>query len=191
MNLKKFSTFASVIIAAIIVMIVVFGFIVIPAPFNISEDPATITVYDQTQSSLGKTITKSNSEKQNYEKILNAFVQTTNLTVFERAFSGVNIYSKPTQDIEQKQPTWASVKNKEVTIELSFSSKQSIIVSINGNTKQIDFYGLAFVVENNWFVHDVVIYYKTTSSGTYTSSPIIIGANTKKLYNVITSLNYN
>ncbi len=190
MKLKKFSIFAISIISVILLSCIVFCFVVIPAPFKISDDPQSITVYNQSQSTLGKTLTKSNTEKENYEKILKAFVETTNLSIFERAFSGVNLYSKPTLDVDQKEPTWASVKNKNVTVELNFERRQSIIVSVGGNTRQIDFYGLAMVLDSSIFVKDVVMYYKTTSGGSYTSSPIIIGANTSKLYNLITNLNF-
>ena len=190
MSLKKFSICASIIMSVMIVATIIFCFVIIPAPFKISEDASSITVYNQNVSSLGKTITKSNNEKDNYEKILKAFVETTNLSIFERAVSGANIFSKPTQDLNQSSPTWASVKKKDVTIELSFTNKQSIIVSINGNTKQIDFYGLALVVEDSSFVHDVEIYFKTTAGGAYTSNPIIINAKTNKLYDAITSLSF-
>ena len=190
MNLKKFSIFATVIISIIALMCVVFCFIVIPAPFKISEDPASITVYNYNVSTVGKTVTKSNSEKENYEKLLKAFVETTNLSIFERAVSGANVYSKPSQDIKQEEPTWSSVKNKNMTFEISFSNKQYIILSIDGNTKPIGFYGLAFVVESNPFVHQVVMYYKTTSAGTYTSSPILIHANTSRLHSIIQSMEF-
>ena len=188
MKLKTFGIFASSIIAFIAVMCIVFSFIIIPAPFKISEDPSSITVYNNNVSTVGKTVTKTNAESKNYDKLLKAFVETTNLSIFERAVSGANIYSKPTQDIKQELPTWSSIKNKYVTIELSFKNKQSIVVSVEGNTKKIDFYGLALVVEKSNFVNDTVIYYKTTSS--YTSSPIIINANTSKLYKIITSLEF-
>ena len=185
MDLKKFSIFSSIIIGSMMILCIVFSFIVIPTPFRVSEEPNSITVYNYQKSSTGTTYTKTNSGKKTYEKLYAEFVNMTNLSVFERAASGVNIYSKATQDLNQSQPTWANAKSNNITMELSFKNKQSIILSINGNTKQIDFYGLAFVVNNYNFVNDIILYYKTTSTGSYTSSPIILGAKTNNIYKII------
>jgi len=188
MTLKKFSIFSAIIISVIILLNIILCFIVIPTPFKITADPSSITIYNYSVSSTGKTITKSNSYKEHYNNLLNAFIYSTNLSIFERAVSGSNVFDKATQDVGNRQPNWNSVKNKNVTIEMNFSEKQSIIVCVNGNTKQIDYYGIALVVNNNTFVKDTVIYYKTSSGGAYTNSPIILGAKTNKLYKIITSI---
>ena len=191
MSLKKFTIFSSIIIACMVIVCIVCCFITIPSTFQFSSNPTSITVYNYNLSSTGITATESNTNAENYKKLYEEFKKLTNLTVFQRISSGANIYEKPSQDVNQKKPTWSSVKGGNATIELLFNEKQSIIVYINGNSRQIDFYGLAMVVSSSSFVHEVSLYYKTTTSGTYTSSPILIQMKTNKLYKVINSMNWS
>jgi len=191
MNIKKFSICASIIVACMIITCIVCCFITIPSSFKFSENPSSITVYNYNVSSKGITATESNTNAENYKKLIEEFKETTNLTVFQRISSGANIYEKPSQDVKQLKPTWTTVKGGETTIELLFKQKQSMIVYINGYSRQIDFYGLAMVVSSSPFVHEVSLYYKTTTSGSYTSSPILLQMKTNELYKVINSMDWS
>lgn len=191
MNIKRFSICAIIIMSLIVVGCVVCCFIKIPSSFEFTAEPTSITVYDYNQSSTGITTTKTNTNSKDYERIFESFKQTTNLSVFQRIISGANIYEKASQDIKQEKPTWSTVKGGNVTIELLFKEKQSQIVYVDGYSKQIDFYGLAMVVSSSPFVHEVSLYYKTTTSGTYTSSPILIQMDTNELNKLIKSMKWN
>lgn len=191
MNIKKFSICAIIIMSVIVVSCVVCCFIKIPSSFNFTAEPTSITVYDYSQSSTGKTVTKTNTNAEDYEKLFNEFKNLTNLSVFQRIISGANIYEKPSQDIKQEKPTWPTVKGGNVTIELLFKEKQSQVVYVDGYSKQIDFLGLAMVVSSNPFVHEVSLYYKTTTSGTYASSPILIQMDTNELNKIIKYMDWS
>ena len=171
--------------SVIIVGLIVFSFIVLPTPLKFSEDPMSITIYNYSKATTGITTTKSNSYKETYEELLEEFTNCSNLSVFSRAFSGANIYDKPSQDIAQERPTWSTANKNATTIELLFENKQSIIVTIDRNTKKIDFYGIAMVVSDSVLVHEVALYYKTNRNTSYTSSPILMSVKTNKLYNLI------
>ena len=191
MNIKKFSIYSSIIVSVMIIVCIVCCFIKIPTTFGFSSNPTSITVYNYNASSTGITVTETNSYADYYKKLYSEFKNTTNLTVFQRISSGANIYKKPSQDIKQSKPTWSSVKGGNVTIELLFKEKQSIIVYINGYSRQIDFYGVAMIVSSSPFVHEVSLYYKTTTSGSYTSSPILIQMDTKELHKTISNMNWS
>lgn len=191
MNIKKFSIYSSIIVSVMIIVCIVCCFIKIPTTFEFSSNPTSITVYNYNASSTGISVTETNSYADYYKKLYSEFKNTTNLTVFQRISSGANIYKKPSQDIKQSKPTWSSVKGGNVTIELLYKEKQSIIVYINGYSRQIDFYGVAMIVSSSPFVHEVSLYYKTTTSGSYTSSPILIQMDTKELHKTISSMNWS
>ena len=191
MELKKFTIYSTVIVSLLLISCIVCCFIKIPTTFEFSSNPTSITVYNYNASSTGITVTETNSYADYYKKLYSEFKNTTNLTVFQRISSGANIYKKPSQDIKQSKPTWSSVKGGNVTIELLFKEKQSIIVYINGYSRQIDFYGVAMIVSSSPFVHEVSLYYKTTTSGSYTSSPILIQMDTKELHKTISSMNWS
>lgn len=189
MELKKFTIYSTVIVSLLLISCIVCCFIIIPTPYSFTEKPSSITVYNYTKSSTGITVTQTNTHKNDYDKLYENFVTSTNLSIFERIVSGANIYEKPSQDISQKRPTWSTAKSGNVTMELSFDNKQSIVVFVNGNSKQIDFYGVAMVVSSSNLVHEVALYYKTTKNGSYTSSPILLQAKTRNLYKIISSIN--
>ena len=189
MNIKKFSIFSTIILSVMVIACIICCFITIPTPMEFVNDPTSITVYDYSQSTTGITASKTNTKSDSYYKLLKAFKDTTTLTVFQRIASGANIYKKPSQDLEQKSPTWSSAKGGK-TIEMSFNEKESMIVYVDGNSKKIDFYGLAMVVSSSRFIHEVCLYFKTTANGTYSSAPIIIQMNTRGLYNLIKSIDY-
>lgn len=190
MGLKRFSIYSSIIMACVMIVCIVCCFIVIPSTITFENDPTSITVYNYNISSTGVTSTKTNTHANDYNNLLNEFKNTTNLTVFQRIFSGANIYKKPSQDLKQLKPTWSTAKKGTATIEMSFNEKESFIVTIDGDTKKIEFYGLAMVVSSSILVHEVALYFKTTPSGTYTSAPILIQMKTNKLYKTIESIDF-
>ena len=187
MTLKKLSIYSIIFAGIIVISCVVFCFIKSNKPLEFNNEPTSITVYDYGKQSTGITLTPAADEQQ-FSSILNCFENITSVSVFERAYSGSNVYDLPGLDINQQKATWGAsiVDNK--TIELTFGEKQSMIVDIDGYTRQIDFYSIAIVVTNSIFVHEVALYYKISTSGVYTSSPILIKAKTDKLYKMIDAM---
>ncbi|MBQ4123903.1 hypothetical protein IJD44_09350 [bacterium] len=190
MNIKKFSIYSSIITAVIVIACIVCCFIVIPTPFTFENEPKSITVYNYNKSSKGETVTKNGAYSNYYNTLVKEFQKTTTFTVFERIVSGANIYKKASQDIKQTKPTWSSVK-RGVTIEISFQEKESIVVFVDGDSKLIEYYGLAMVVQPSSNVHEVSLYFNTKQDGSYTSSPILIQMKTEKLYKLITTMEFN
>lgn len=190
MSIKKFSIYASIILSFMVIACIICCFIIIPTPIELKNEPTSITVYNYEISSTGVTATKTNTKANDFDKLYNEFINTTNFSVFERILTGANIYKKPSQDVNQTKPTWSSAKSKAATIELSFKEKESIVVYVDGYSKKIDFYGLAMVVSSSLQVHEVSLYFKTTAGGTYTSTPILIQMKTNKLYKQISTIDF-
>lgn len=187
MGLKKFSIYSLIIFSLVVVTCIVCCFIRIETPFKINGEPDSITVYNYEKYPTGRT-TNSNTYNELFNELNNEFKNSSNLSIFQRIASGANIYNKPSMDVKQEKPTWTTAKSKAVTMEISYKEKQSVIVQVDGKTRQIDFYGLAFVLNPSILVHEVSLYYKTSVGGLYVSSPILIQMKTNKLYKIVNSL---
>ena len=135
MGLKRFSIYSLIITSLVVIFCVICCFVVIPTPFTFTEMPSKIVVYNYKISSKGETLTSTNSQKENYQIIYDEFVKSSNLSMFQRIVSGANIFEKPTHDVKGIKPTWPTVKGNNATIELTFTNKQHMIVSVDGNTK--------------------------------------------------------
>lgn len=184
MTLKKLSIYSIIFAGIIVVSCFVFAFVKSNKPLSFDNQPTSITVYDYSKQSTGMTITAATNEKQ-FNEILDCFENITSVSVFERAYSGSNVYDLPGLDVNQQKDTWGTAIDNQKTIELTFNTKQSFIVEVDGHTRKIDFYSIGMVVTNSILVHEVALYYKISTSGVYTSSPILVKAKTDKLFNLI------
>ena len=105
--------------------------------------------------------------------------------------NGKNLKLEPSQDVKQKYSTWKeSNKSDNYCMELIFEEKQSIIVTVDGNTKVIEFYGLIMVLNKTSNGAEVAMYFSTSegTSKNYTTSPILVNAKQNGLYKLAASL---
>ena len=190
MNFKKFSIFASIIAALIVIMVVIFGCLRINNGLAL-KDPDSILVY--AKSAVAKEYTEKDSPKI-YGELKDLYNNMTNLNVFDYMLSKNDVNSKPTQDLDNKFKEWTNTnKSNGYCLEFIFSdtNKQAVVVTVDGDTKVIEFYGLIMKVEENAGVQKVALYFSnsTGSSKNYSTNPIVVIGKQNNLFKYLNELN--
>ena len=187
MNLKRFSIFTSIIIAIIIATVITLSCIKIDNGLK-TDEPVKFNLYAKTSVSTQYSKTETPSK---FNEVNELYKEMTRLSLLDKTLTGRKMHAMPSQDIEQNYPTWKEAnKSDYYCLEVIFEEKQSITVSIDGNTKVIDFYGLIMKVTKSTTSKEVAMYF-STSEGTYKSystSPILINANQSGMYKYIDKL---
>jgi len=187
MNLKRFSIIASVIIGLIIATIITLSCIKVDSGLDI-DNPSKIIVYAKNSVGVQYSMEETPSK---YKKAKKCYEDMTNLSIFDYMVTGKSLKQKPSQDINQKYETWKeSNKNTFYCVELIFKEKQSVIVTIDGKTKVVEFYALIMKVDKTTTSEEVAMYFSTSegTSKSYSTSPILINAKQNKLYDLAKSL---
>lgn len=191
MNFKKFAIVASVFIGVIIITLVVLACVHVNAGLKI-DDPQYFKYYVNSATDAGQ------KDAENTPKIYNnlkkKFEKSTDLSILDYMAKGLSLKAKPTQDSENKFPSYTSnMKEQGVCLEVVFENKQSIVVEIDGGTKVVEFYSFIMQVKDSSKAEEVALYF-SKSSGSYKdytsdeSNTIIIVAKQNKLYDYIMSL---
>lgn len=178
MNYKKFGLFSLIISVLIVSFCVSMMFIKTDAPLNVTT-PASYKIY--------KYATQADevlSTDERFDEITDAFLNITEMTIFNRIVQGGKLDELPSLDVDSKYGYFLKqTKLDNVCLEVIFSATQSQIVSIDGNTRMIDYLRMIFVVSKSE-PHIVAIYTSPTVDGSYSDSlPIIVRADTTALYN--------
>ena len=184
MSLKKFSIISSIIATLIVISVIVLGCIKINNGLALN-DPDKILVYSK--STIAKEYTKQDSPKV-YGELKSLYENMTNLNLFDYMLSKNDINTKPTQDLENKFKSWTgSNKENGYCLEFIYNTRQTIVVTIDGDTKVVEFYALIMQVEENKGVQKIAMYFSlsTGSSKTYSDSPIIVLGNQNGLFSYI------
>ncbi|MBQ7466823.1 MAG: hypothetical protein IJS74_01990 [Clostridia bacterium] len=187
MKFKKFSIVASIIAALIVIMVVIFGCLKVNNGLSVN-DPDSILVYSK--STIANEYTKTDTPKI-YGELLNHYKEMTNMTVFDYMLSKNDINTKPTQDLENKYKEWTNVnKQNGYCVEFLYNEKQTVIVSIDGDTKVIEFYSLIMQVSETSGVQNIALYFSTTigTSKTYSDSPIVVVGKHNQLLNYVRNI---
>lgn len=185
MNFKKFSIVASIIASLIVIMVVVFGCLRLNNGLEIN-DPDSFIVYSKSIVATGE-YTSENAPK-TYNKIKNLYRNMTNLTVFDYMFSNNNLNTKPTQDLDNEFKQWTNVnKQSGYCVEFVYNNKQTVVVTVDGDTKVIEFYSLIMQIEENAGVQKIALYFSTSSgsSKTYSDNPIVVLGKQKNLFKYV------
>ena len=190
MNFKKFSIFASIIAALIVIMVVIFGCLRINNGLAL-KDPDSILVY--AKSAVAKEYTEKDSPKI-YGELKDLYNNMTNLNVLDYMLSKNDVNPKPTQDLDNKFKEWTNTnKSNGYCLEFIFSdtNKQAVVVTVDGDTKVIEFYGLIMKVEGNAGVQRVALYFSnsTGSSKNYSTNPIVVIGKQNNLFKYLNELN--
>lgn len=187
MNLKRFSIISAVIIGLIIATIITLACIKVDNGLSL-DDPSKIIIYSKstvgTQYSLEETPSKYRQAKKAYEEM-------TNLSVIDYMITGKSLKLEPSQDVKQKLDTWKETnKSNNYCVELIFDEKQSVVVSVDGDTKVVEFYALIMIVNKTTYSHEVAMYFSTSegTSKSYTTSPILVKAKQNALYKLAVEL---
>lgn len=180
MSVKKFSIITSVIVGLMVVMVIVLSCIKVNV--GIALVPDKINVYNHTSSAV---VSTEELTPTRYQKLLKLYNSMTNLSIADYMFRGKSVQEMPSQDVDNKYSTFSeSSKQEEVCIELIFNEKQSLIVSIDGNTKRVEFYALIMTVKKSTLSREVAVYFSGSTGETkyYSNSPILINAKQNALY---------
>ncbi len=184
MTLKKFGIFTCIIVGIIVVLTVVLGCIKVNCGLDLA-DPDSIIVYANTSVGLEYS---SDTTPSKYKKLNNLKNEMTNLSIMDYMFSGRSLSEKPSQDIDNNYSKWVETnKTNGYCVELIYNDKQTVIVTIDGDTKVIEFYALIMTVEKSTLGHEVALYFSTTegTSKSYQTNPILITAKQNKLLSYI------
>lgn len=183
MNLKKFGIISEIFIAIIIVLSIVLSCVTTTTSMEMA-DPATITVYDHNV--LGTTYSKENTPTK-YKNLLNEIRNIGKMSVLTRAINKVELHDTISQDINGDFANWAGDSNlkNNICIELKFNETQSQIVYVDGDSKQIDYKQLIFILPEDGKVQEMAIYFMISSGANYSASPMLMTVNCKNLFNYI------
>jgi len=186
MNLKRFTIISSIIMTIILVAIITLSCVKVDNSLKI-DDPSIIRIYAKSSVPVEYSEEETPSK---YNKVLKLFKATTKLSIMDYMISGRPLNMKPSQDINEplKYETWKeSNKSNYYYIELIFEEKQSIIVSIDGNTKVVEFTAFIMKVQKSRFGKEVALYPSTSTQDkkNYASGPILLTMEQNKLYNFI------
>lgn len=187
MTLKKFGIFTGIIAAIIVITTIVLSCIRVDCGLGLTPDK--IIVYSE--SSVGVEYTEETTPSR-YNKLNSLLNSSTNLSIIDYMFRGVSLNSKPSQDIDNEYSRWSeNNKSNGYCVELIFNDKQTVIVSIDGDTKVVEFYGLIFMVEDSIASREVAIYFSTSegSSKSYTTNPMLLNAKQNKLLSYLIEIN--
>ena len=187
---KKFSIIATIVASLIVIMVVIFGCLRINNGLKI-KDPDSIIVYAKSTVAVGE-YSKDNAPE-TYETIKNLYNNLTNLTMFDYMLSKNSIDTKPTQDLKNEFKQWTNTnKQSGYCVEFIYNvgNKQSVVVTVDGDTKVIEFYGLIMQVEESNDVQKIALYFSTStgSSKTYSDSPIVVIGKQNELFKYVSSL---
>ncbi|MBQ3158219.1 MAG: hypothetical protein IJB98_00830 [Clostridia bacterium] len=187
MTIKKFSIFTSIIVAIVLITSIVLSCVKVDNGLDIAS-PDKILIYKETSTALELTIEKRPGD---YKKVKKLYNDMTNLSIMDRMLNSRGIKDMPGQDIDNINGTWKdSYKTTGYCIELIFDEQQSVVVSVDGNTKVLEFYGLIMRVTKTVLGEETAIYYSssTGSSKSYNSNPILVATKQNKLYKFIDNL---
>lgn len=187
MSFKKFSIIASAIASFVLIVVIICGCLRVNNGLHLN-DPDKILVYSK--STVAKEYSKDDTPKK-YGELNNLYKNMTNLNLFDYMISKNDIFTKPTQDISNNNGSWNNInKQNGYCLEFIYNKSQTIVVSVDGDTKVIEFFGLIMQVEENKGVKNIAMYFSTStgSSKTYTDSPIVVIGNQNRLFNYINAM---
>lgn len=182
MTLKKFSIFTSIIVGIMIITTVVLACIKVDGGLGITPDRAIVYL-----KSTSGTQCDASHNTAHFDKIVKYYKDMTKLSIADYMFKGKALNATAGQDYyNEETDTWStSNKQENYCLELTFKEKQSIIVTVDGNTKVVDFYGLIMVLKRSVLSQQVALYFSTVEdfeqTKSYSKSPILINANQTKL----------
>lgn len=183
MNFKKFTIYATIISLIIIIATFSLGFITTSTPLHIDE-PSAFYIYNNDTTSTK--ITKENNPEV-FQQLVNGLNNLTNINLATRLIQGGNINEQPSQDVKSEygEITVNLIKIKHVVVEVVWENKQQQIVYINGNTKMLEFYSMAFAIEDTSTRIIPICLSQSLPNVTnkdYKGSPLLIRGSTAELY---------
>lgn len=186
MNYKKFGIFSISIICVIIITSFVLGFIKTSNKLNQTR-PCAFYIYNHSTTSTEVT-ESSNSDL--FNKLCDELDNITNITIANRLIQGGKLSEEPTQDISQTygEVTLNLIKFEHIVIEVVFAEKQQQIVNIGGNSKMLEYYSLAFAIDDTNPKMNVMCLSLTppaNSHKVYNGSPMLVRSSTSGLFNAI------
>ena len=187
MNFKKFSIIASIVAGLIVIMVVIFGCLKINNGLDINS-PDSILVY---KNSVVAEEYNNQETPKIYNELLNHYKNMTNLNMFDYMLSKNSVSTKPTQDLDNQFKAWTNVnKQNGCCVEFLYNEKQTIIVTIDGDTKVIEFYSLIMQVSEKGGVQNIALYFSTSvgTSKTYSDNPIVVIGKQNQLLNYVNDL---
>lgn len=188
MNVKKFAIAVSVFIGVIAIIMVTLGCIHINHGLDI-DDPESFIIY--TKSTVGKPVTYEDTPSR-YKDINKQISNMTSLNIFDYMVKGISLNAGVGQDLSnQFEKDWNNQnKSDSYCVEMIFKEKQSIVVTVDGNTKVIEFYALIFELPDTNKASYIPVYFSnsTGTSKSYQSNPLVIVAKTGKLAKLIKAM---
>ncbi len=188
--MKKLIISLSVFLAAIVIMLVCTCFIK-TSPNLTYQNPETIMIYAKSSVAIknGKGESTFSKESNTYQDVVKNVEDMFKISMFSRISHGQTIYPNVGQDVEKSKPSWStSILSKNYAVAFTFKEKQRQIINYQGDTRIIEYFGFIIIAQEALGFTEVSIYFKTSSDGSYTNSPMIAYANTKQLVKYIESI---
>ena len=186
MTYKKFGILSLCILTVIAITSFVLGFIKTDTKLNQTK-PLAFYIYNHSTTSTQVT---SESNNKLYEKLCSELENITTMTIANRLIQGGNLTEEPTQDISQTygEVTLNLIKFEHIVIEVIFEEKQQQIVNVGGNHKMLEYYSLAFAIDETAPRLNVMCLSLTPSANqnkVYNGSPMLVRSTTSGLFNTI------
>ena len=188
--MKKVIAFSSIIILAVIAIITTMACIKTNVKFEFSN-PTSIVAYANSSVAVknGKGEDEFTSSSVTYDKILNEVKNMFNLSMLSRVWHGDTTSPKISQDVLNEYPTCnSSLFSENYAVVFNFEEKQRQIVEYKGDTKLVEFYGLTIELSLSEGYQQIPLYFKTSSSGSYQTNPILVYGDATKLIEYIKTM---
>ena len=182
MSFKKFTIIAVVLSAIIIAVSLTLCFVKTDTygeKLRLSS-PNYFVVYDGSEAG-----TKISSNSADYQALSSEFLKFTSVSIFSRlVFNGVldeDVVQEQASNISAGYYT-SAMKHQNTCLEACFEEKQTQIISIDGNTKVVEYYSLLFEISSSG-TRNVYIYFDSDNitNHTYTGLPLVVTGNTENL----------
>lgn len=151
--------------------------------------PYSVVVFDH---SLAGDETKEAGEISAIDKHLN---NTTKVSIFDKLVNGFTLSKKIHQDSKDRFAKWSTdILNKNLVIEVIYSSMQDLVVYYDGYSRVISYRCLSFVIPNTKNFTEIPVYFSDTQDSneknkSYAENPpLVLCGNAEELSKFVKSL---
>lgn len=186
---KIFSIISACLCTVVFVFVMVISLVKVHIFLDIGE-PSVIYLYNKSTVSVDSQGFKAGSE--NFEKIMDAIYDSTNISVLNRIVNKTSLKPKLKLDTEKKYSNYSSeMKMANYAVELLFDKQQDLVVYSGEETRVLSIFAMMLIYVPDQSFGDVIIYYSATNSSdkkdsNYTANtPLYVKANSNKIQKVL------
>lgn len=161
---KLFTIISASISVLVLVFILVISFVKVNIKIE-SGKPFQIYVYNNSTVAINSEGYKAGSKE--YDNILKALNETTNISIFKRLVNKTKLNDKIEIDISGKIAKYSTnMKQNHIVVEMIYDKQQDVVAYYEGNSRVVSYYAAIYVIKPNNEFFDVIVYYSSTNDST-------------------------